>query len=202
MEKRKRVDMNIYQKLIKARIELQELKLKKSGKNTYSNYSYYELGDFLPAVNKLCQKYDILTRFNIVTNKASESAVLTLYNAPEPTEKISFTAPTAEVNIGAKWKDGKQIGGADPIQNLGGKLTYLRRYMLLTAFEIAESDFVEHINRQLSSELPDEEIKKIEQAKDKKELLKVCGNIKNLYDFKLITPHYEKRLTELTQDEE
>jgi hypothetical protein len=190
--------MNIYQKLIKARIDLQNLNLKKTGKNTYSNYDYFELGDFLPAINEICGKYELLTGLNIIHDGKSEKAVLTIYNATEPTERVKFVAPTAEAKIGVK-KDG--TGGADPIQNLGGKITYMRRYMLVTAFEMVESDIVEQIKRDLADELPESEIEKITKAKDKTELLKVCGSLKKKYKYSLITPHYEKRLVELTQDE-
>ena len=57
--------MNIQEKIVKARIDLQALNLKKTGKN--QNISYYELGDFLPAVNQLAGKYEFYTKFKIVT---------------------------------------------------------------------------------------------------------------------------------------
>ena len=50
MEKEKQ--LNLYQKLQKVRVELQNSKLKKSGKNTFSKYEYFELGDFLPKVKE------------------------------------------------------------------------------------------------------------------------------------------------------
>ena len=34
--------INIYQKLQKSRVELQAKNLKKSGKNSYSNYEYFD----------------------------------------------------------------------------------------------------------------------------------------------------------------
>ena len=61
MEKEKQ--LNLYQKLQKVRVELQNSKLKKSGKNTFSKYEYFELGDFLPKVNELCEKYNLSTIF-------------------------------------------------------------------------------------------------------------------------------------------
>ena len=48
--------LNIYQKIQKARVELQNSKLKKSGKNDFSKYEYFELGDFLPNINKICDE--------------------------------------------------------------------------------------------------------------------------------------------------
>ena len=186
--------MNIYQKLQKARVELQELDLKKSGKNTYSNFTYYELGDFLPAINKLCNKHGLFTKFNIVTNKRVEKAVLSVLDAEKPVDKLDFISNTAEVEIGRK-KDGR--GGAQPIQNLGGKITYMRRYMLMTAFEMVESDRVEEVKRELTDEIPEEDVKKIKEAKDFESLTKICGSLKKDYKAKLIKPHYDKRKEEL-----
>ena len=38
--------MNIYEKLQKCRVDLQQMNIKKSGKNKFSGYMYFELGDF------------------------------------------------------------------------------------------------------------------------------------------------------------
>ena len=45
--------MNIYQKLSKARVELQKLNLTKTGHNKFSDYRYFELSDFMPAINRI-----------------------------------------------------------------------------------------------------------------------------------------------------
>lgn len=190
--------MNLYIKLNNARYELQNLRLKKSGLNKYSSYNYYELGDFLPAINSLCLKYDMTTRFNIIADKNSEKAILTIINSSEPQEKLEFISPTAEVEIGKK-KDG--TGGAEPIQNLGGKITYMRRYMLMTAFEMVESDRVEQINRELTGSISDDDLEKINKTRTQSQLIKVCSALKTKYKTNLITPHYERRIEELKQDE-
>jgi hypothetical protein len=191
--------MNIYKKMTSARVELQKLQLKKTGENTYSHYKYYELGDFLPAINKLCEKHGLFTKFSIIKDKSIEKAVLSIYNTEEVEEKIEFVAPTAEVEIGKK-KDG--TGGAEPIQNLGGKITYMRRYMLMTAFEMVESDMIERIQRELTDDISDEDLKAIDKAKDSTELIKVCGELKKKYRLNLITPHYERRAEEIKQEDD
>jgi hypothetical protein len=45
--------MNIYEKLQTVRVALQNKNLKKGKTNTYSNYQYYELADFLPDLMQL-----------------------------------------------------------------------------------------------------------------------------------------------------
>ena len=192
--------MNIYTKLIQARLDLQNLKLKKTGKNDYSNFTYYELGDFLPAVNELASKHGLFTRFNIISDKGIEKAILTIINAENPEEKVDFISPTAEAFIGSKMKDGVRTGGADPIQNLGGKTTYMRRYLLMTAFEMVESDQVDSIKRELLNEMEEKDIKAITKSKTLKELTETCSKLKLKYKTSLITPLYDEVKAKLEQD--
>lgn len=194
--------MNVYQKIQYVRAELVKLNLKKTGKNTYSSFVYYELGDFLPSLNKLMAETGLMTRFVIQSKTPNnpEKAVLEVFNSANPEEKVVFYSETAEVEIGKK-KDG--TGGADAIQNLGGKITYMRRYLMMTAFEIVESDAVDRKDqKQNTTELSisDEEIKSIANAKDMTELSTICNAIKAKrganYSKSLVT-YYTKRKGEL-----
>ncbi len=188
--------LNVYQKLQKVRVELQGMKLKKTGRNTFSNFTYYELGDFLPAINELCKKNGLVTSFSIKNQiDSAEHALLNIINSDDPSEIIKFICPTAEVNIGKSEAKGKK--GAEPIQNLGGKVTYMRRYMLMTAFEMVESDIVDSVKEQVNNELKDNDIKQITTAKNFVELTKVCGKLKQTYKMDIITPFYNKRKKEL-----
>lgn len=138
---------NIYKKIQDMRVELQSMKLKKSGKNTYSNFTYYELKDFLPIINELGKKHGVYSKFNIYRNNGDEKAVLLLRDIDSPDSVDVFESPTAEAFIGQKRN--KQTGeiikgsGADPIQNLGGKHKYMRRYLWMNAMEIEENDIVD-----------------------------------------------------------
>ena len=53
----------------KARVELQGMNLKKSGENKFAGFKYYELGDFLPAINKLMLDHKLFSYINFVTIK-------------------------------------------------------------------------------------------------------------------------------------
>lgn len=117
--------MNVYQKLQKCRVELQEKNLKKSGNNKFAGYDYYELSDFLPTINKLMLDNNLSS---IVT--FTDMARLTIINADKPEETIVFESPLAEA----------QLKGCHAIQNLGAVQTYLRRYLYSNAFEIVEAD--------------------------------------------------------------
>lgn len=119
--------MNIYEKLQTVRVAFQNLNVKKTGKNTFAGYDYYDLGDILPPINDLMQQNG-LTSF---VTFDSEVARLTLVNVEKPDERIEFTSPMATVSL----------KGAHDIQNLGAVETYQRRYLYMAAFEIVEHDF-------------------------------------------------------------
>jgi len=55
--------------------------------------------------------------------------------------------------------------------------------MLMTAFEIVESDLVDSINKEMTDELEIDDLERITKAKDKTELLKVCGSLKKKYKY-------------------
>lgn len=120
---------NIYQKLQKSRVELQNKKIKKTGVNKYSNYQYFELGDFLPGINEICEKNGLATIFNFT----SELATLTIIDVDNIESKLEFTTPVEIANL----------KGCSAIQNIGGTQSFARRYLYIMAFEIAESDIVD-----------------------------------------------------------
>jgi len=61
---------NIYAKLQKSRVELQKKEMKKSGENKFSHYNYFELGDFLPQINEICERNGLATIFEFTEEKA------------------------------------------------------------------------------------------------------------------------------------
>jgi hypothetical protein len=115
----------VHKKLMQARIILQEMSLKKSGKNTYAGYQYFELGDFLPQINAIFNANGLCG----VISYDAEIASLTITDVDDGTN-IIITSPMVEANL----------KGAHPIQNLGAVETYQRRYLWMTAMEIVEHD--------------------------------------------------------------
>lgn len=116
---------NVYKKLQSARVALQGMKLKESGKNTFANYSYMELGDFLPQINNLCLEHGLCGVINF-----ADVATLTIVNIDTPEEQIVFSSPMSTA----------ELKGCHAIQNLGAVQSYLRRYLWLACFEIVEHD--------------------------------------------------------------
>ena len=128
--------MNIYEKLQKARNELKDMKLKKSGENKFAKYTYYELEDFLPAIQDLCEKHKLVTTISFT----SEYATLTIIDSEKLEDNIVFTSPMVE----------SEMKGMTNIQTLGATQTYQRRYLYMTAFEIVEVDGPDRVSEDIS----------------------------------------------------
>lgn len=118
-------NMNVYKKLQLARVLLQNTKLTKSGRNKFAGYDYFELTDFIPAIQSICEDVGLCG----TVSYGEQIATLTIYNT-ENTDKIEFTCPMSKA----------ELKGCHEVQNLGAVLTYTRRYLWTTAFEIVEHD--------------------------------------------------------------
>ena len=161
--------LNIYQKLQKCRVELQGEKLKKSGKNHYSHYDYFELGDFLPKANEIMDKYGVASVFRFTP----EEATLTIINSEKIDEKIIFTTP---VTIA-------QLKGCYAIQNIGATQTYARRYLYVMAFEISEPDVLDDVEPDEKAIYESKLIDKIKVATIKEMIKKTNSNEKAFLQF-------------------
>jgi len=147
--------MNIYEKLQKSRVELQKKGLKKSGKNAFSGFSYFELSDFLPSINEIFSENKLCSHFNIEENKA----VLRIFDAEKPDSVISFMMPTASLTL----------KGCNEIQALGGINTYCRRYLYLNALEIVENDLFDAETGKKENKKPAATPPKIKEHKEETE---------------------------------
>ena len=126
VEIKKGENMNIYEKLQNCRCELQNLRLKKSGQNKFAGYWYYELGDFLPAINNLFLKHKLCSFITFTDLQAT----LHIIDSEKPETDLIFTSPMRN----------SVLKGCNEIQNLGAIETYQRRYLYMTALEIIEHD--------------------------------------------------------------
>ena len=157
------MEVNLKSKINEIRYELSK-KMNKSGKNDYSNYNYFQLKDFMPQALEMFNDKGIYTEFWISKDKydlpgkttvtrtfkedgtiATETEVkeenweykefahLLAVNLDNEDDTIELTKETADVRLQA----------SQPIQNLGGKSTYMKRYMYMDLLEINENDKVE-----------------------------------------------------------
>lgn len=118
----------IEEKLQKCRVELQNKKLKKTGENKFAKFKYFELGDFIPEVNKMFYENKIFSNFSI----CGDYAALVITDCEDKSIQ-TFTSNIAEGDV----------KGCTAIQSLGAVHTYLKRYLYLNALEIVESDLLD-----------------------------------------------------------
>ena len=120
--------MSVHNKLMQARMMLQGTQMKKSGLNKFAGYSYFELSDFIPEIQKIFYEIGLcgVVSFNI------EYATLCITDVDDGTV-IVIQSPMAEANL----------KGAHPIQNLGAVESYQRRYLWMAAMEIVEHDIID-----------------------------------------------------------
>jgi hypothetical protein len=117
--------MKVYKKLINARNQLAFVELNKSGHNKFAGYKYFELGDFLPAVQEIFEKVGLVDVISFTT----EVATMTIFDV-EDGSSIVFTSPMGSASL----------KGCHEVQNIGAVETYQRRYLYTTAMAIVESD--------------------------------------------------------------
>ena len=116
--------MTVHQKLMKARIALQSKKMKKSGRNAFAKYDYFELADFLPTVQEIFAEIGLCGFVSFTDTTASLTIV------DDQGGSIVITSPMAKA----------ELKGCHEVQNLGAAQTYLRRYLWVAAMEIVEHD--------------------------------------------------------------
>jgi hypothetical protein len=117
---------NIYLKLGDARVQFQAANVKQSGQNKFAGYSYYELSDILPMVNRIGKELGFICAVSF----DKDLATLSVIDAEDPTQVIKFYSPMSTATL----------KGCHEVQNLGAVLTYIKRYLYQNAFEIVEHD--------------------------------------------------------------
>lgn len=127
----RRTKMNIFEKMQRAKEQILMANLKKSGKNKFAGYTYYELSDLLPTIIKVCNELKLFTMVTFT----DEVATLEIINIEKPEEKIEYTSPMKDL----------VLKGANAIQALGGTQTYQRRYLYMSAFDIIENDMFDAV---------------------------------------------------------
>ena len=147
---------NVHKKLQKAKLELTKRDIKKSGKNTYTGFTYFELSDFLPHVVEILDSLGLCSVINI----GEKMAELAIINNDNPEDKTSVSIPVATASV----------KGANDMQNLGATQTYLRRYLYMLAFDIVENDISDSlINKDLHQKKVTEVEKLIKETETDKE---------------------------------
>ena len=120
-----KANMEVYRKLAIARAKLRAQVLKKSGKNKFAGYDYFELGDFLHPTLQIFDELGLVGIVSFTKDEASLS-IVDVDNGGE----IVITSPFGSA----------ALKGCHEVQNIGAVETYQRRYLWVAAMEIVEHD--------------------------------------------------------------
>jgi CRISPR/Cas system CMR subunit Cmr6 (Cas7 group RAMP superfamily) len=128
----------LVKKIAQAKKEIKESKLKKEGKNTYSNYEYFTPSQIEYLVQSVCNSNQLMTKFDLKRNELGVFGVLTIFDL-ETGDSLNFEMATAIPEIKA----------TNIAQQLGGCVTYTERYLKTSAFGITDNnlDFDSQDNR-------------------------------------------------------
>ena len=191
--KNEEVKRNLNESIIKIRVDLQNSKLKKSGKNKFAGFDYFELADFLPRLNELMLQESINDRFYI----KDDYATLELQKGEEKQEYtmpfVMFETPLTfkkdKSGNFIKNKDGDymQVPSMQDIQYLGALNTYYKRYLYLNAFGITDGEIIDSMDNSNLEKSPIDELKE----KIKKYGTKARAKLKEI----------GKKLSELNEEE-
>jgi len=127
--------MNVYKKLQQARMALQKAPLKKSGRNKFAGYEYFELADFLPTIQTIFAEVGLCGTVSFGTELASLTIVDVDATEENKPNFVIFSSPMSTA----------ELKGCHAIQNLGAVQTYLRRYLWVAAMEIVEHDALDAV---------------------------------------------------------
>lgn len=137
-------DLSIMERML---IIMNEIRIEKNGKNTFSNYDYFKPEEINKKVNPLFLKYKIfpqfttiLKEFELTTTESLEKsqivaqkefkeiAQLKLIDILNPKDVLIYEMPLKEI----------EIKGANKMQNVGGVRTYAKRYLYMEALNISD----------------------------------------------------------------
>ena len=122
-------NMTIYEKLARMQNEMHYIGFKKTGSNKFLNAKYFKLDDLLKELIPLTTKYETTLIFSFTSD-----GVLKLKDWDPEKGEISIRVPFPEFKV------------SDPnklTQNIGGAITYLKRYLLMDMFLSMEEDEIE-----------------------------------------------------------
>jgi hypothetical protein len=157
-----KTEKKLNESIINIRVKLQNTKIKKSGKNNFAGFDYYELSDFLPKLNELMLEEGVNDVFTI----EDEYAKLILIKGEEKQEyKIPFVLFETPYNYKKNKNTGEieKIKSMQDIQYLGALNTYYKRYLYLNAFGITDGEIIDSMNNEELIE--EKENKKIDYHK-------------------------------------
>jgi hypothetical protein len=122
--------METLKKLNKAIELIKGKNLKKKGKNTFSKYDYYTPDQVSELVIGACHEIKLFPKFDLKRNELGIMGVLSIYDIESDESPVVFEMAS----------DIPSIKATNVSQQLGGAMTYTKRYLLMNAFDIADNN--------------------------------------------------------------
>ncbi|PAV07653.1 ERF family protein [Methanosphaera cuniculi] len=152
--------MNIktMKKINDGRSYFQQQDVKKSGKNKYQHFNYFELQDIIPVKNEICTKFKIADYFIFDIEK--QNARLEIYDLEQDDHQDPVTF---QILI----PEPQEMNSTKRMQEIGALQTYSHRYLLLQFLDVTECDRIDATN---TSKITGENKtnKKVQKSKTKK----------------------------------
>ena len=183
----KEENKNLNESIISIRVKLQNAKLKKSGKNKFAGFDYFELADFLPKLNELMLEEGVNDRFYIkddyATLELQKGEEINTYTMPFVLFETPLTYKKDKAGNFIKNKEGDyiQVPSMQDIQYLGALNTYYKRYLYLNAFGITDGEVIDSMNNN--------DLSKNSEPDYRKELIKYCKE--NNIDMNKVAKDYQ-----------
>lgn len=120
---------NVHKRLVEARKIIRASKVKKNGRNSYSEYDYFTPEQIHQLATDAGDEVGIMTVFSTARDTNGIYAILDVVNVDNPTDVITFTQVT----------DMPKITATNVAQQMGGMATYSERYLTMAAFGIKDN---------------------------------------------------------------
>lgn len=137
MEK-KESKLTIHGRMAKIKKELSNKKIPKSGHNKFAGFKYHELNDFIQVINELNDEHGV--NDVILIDELNGVCSITLFNVDNSEDSYTIKTPFREAEMLGK---GGAKSNVDAVQRIGSTITYNRRYLYMTAYNIQENDGVD-----------------------------------------------------------
>lgn len=122
---------SLLKKLQQVRALFAQDDVKKTGRNDFSKYDYFELSDFLPTAQARFNDVGICPIVTFAPDRSS--ATMYVYDVDASSSPVVITSPMGKT----------ELKGTHDAQNVGAMETYVRRYLYMTLLELSEHDAVE-----------------------------------------------------------
>jgi len=115
---------------------IKESEVSKGGKNDYSGYDYFTPEQIEELVSKECFTEKLFYKFDLIRNELGIFGRLSIYDIEDPKDDKEESEPV----VYEMASDIPVIKATNVAQQLGGAMTYTKRYLMMNAFSITDNN--------------------------------------------------------------